>query len=217
MPTDRLIVAVAVAVVVAAVTFSVVSLSLRLVFYDALRTNEIRLWKPFLGRLRRQAIGLFVASVVPLVDRRWTDRTGGTRRRRGGGAGRMGTDRLVRGGGGIALARACDRRGILRERGRLVHSTRAPAHLRIRRSRDDRRGYRRDRRMAPNLGRGERGVGGGTRLPRGSLFVRLGTAIVGDRIRDYRFGGCRSRWNRTLGCGRSPRRSWRVSGHDRRN
>jgi len=63
MSTEWLIVAVAVAVVVAAVTLSVVSLSLRLVFYDALRTNEIRLWKPFLGRLR-QAIGLFVASVV---------------------------------------------------------------------------------------------------------------------------------------------------------
>lgn len=63
MPADRLIVAVAIATVVAAVAFSVVSLSLRLVFYDALRTNEVRLWRPFLGHLR-QAAGLFVASAA---------------------------------------------------------------------------------------------------------------------------------------------------------
>ena len=45
------------------VVLSVVSLSLRLVFYDALHTNEIRLWRPFVSRLR-QAIGLFAVSTV---------------------------------------------------------------------------------------------------------------------------------------------------------
>ncbi|WP_144923673.1 DUF7544 domain-containing protein [Halorubrum salsamenti] len=63
MPADRLIVAAAVAVLVTAVALSVVSLALRLVFYDALRTNEVRLWRPFLARLR-QAAGLFVASAI---------------------------------------------------------------------------------------------------------------------------------------------------------
>lgn len=63
MPSDWLIVAVAVAVVGAVVALSVASLSLRLVFYDALRTNAVRLWRPFLGRLR-QATGLLVASVI---------------------------------------------------------------------------------------------------------------------------------------------------------
>ncbi|WP_128906457.1 DUF7544 domain-containing protein [Halorubrum amylolyticum] len=65
-PGDRLIVAVAVVAVVAVVgvvVLSVASLSLRLVFYDALRTNEVRLWRPFLGRLR-QAAGLFAASAA---------------------------------------------------------------------------------------------------------------------------------------------------------
>ena len=64
VPGDWPVVAVAVvAVVVAVIALSVASLSLRLVLYDALRTNEVRLWRPFLGRLR-QAGGLFVASVV---------------------------------------------------------------------------------------------------------------------------------------------------------
>ncbi|WP_435093629.1 DUF7544 domain-containing protein [Halorubrum sp. N11] len=63
MPSDWQIVAVAAVTVVAVIGLSVVSLSLRLVFYDALRTNEVRLWRPFFGRLR-QAVGLFVASVV---------------------------------------------------------------------------------------------------------------------------------------------------------
>ncbi|KDS92085.1 hypothetical protein FK85_07200 [Halorubrum saccharovorum] len=63
---DQLIVAVAVVAVVAivgVVALSVASLSLRLVFYDALQTNEVRLWRPFLGRLR-QAVGLFVVSAL---------------------------------------------------------------------------------------------------------------------------------------------------------
>ncbi|WP_123621834.1 hypothetical protein [Halorubrum sp. CSM-61] len=63
LPGDWLIAAVAIVAVVCVVAFSVASLSLRLVFYDALRTNEVSLWRPFLGRLR-QAVGLFVASVV---------------------------------------------------------------------------------------------------------------------------------------------------------
>lgn len=45
------------------VALSVASLSLRLVFYDALRTNDVRLWRPFVARLR-QAAGLFAASVA---------------------------------------------------------------------------------------------------------------------------------------------------------
>ncbi|PHQ38930.1 hypothetical protein DJ69_08945 [Halorubrum persicum] len=63
LPADWLIAAAAVVVGLGVVAFSVASLSLRLVFYDALRTNEIRLWQPFLGRLR-QGGGLFVASAV---------------------------------------------------------------------------------------------------------------------------------------------------------
>jgi len=63
VPGDRLIAALAIVAVVCVVALSVASLSLRLVFYDALRTNEVRLWRPFLGRLR-QAVGLFVASAV---------------------------------------------------------------------------------------------------------------------------------------------------------
>ncbi len=43
--------------------FSVVSLSLRLVFYDALRTNEVRIRQPFLSRLR-QSLGLFLFTAV---------------------------------------------------------------------------------------------------------------------------------------------------------
>ena len=42
---------------------SVAGLSLRLVFYDALRTNEVRVWGPFVERFR-QAFGLFVFSFV---------------------------------------------------------------------------------------------------------------------------------------------------------
>jgi hypothetical protein len=53
----------AVAVVAVAIAASIASLSLRLVFYDALRTNRVRLWRPFLGRLR-QAAGLFVVSTA---------------------------------------------------------------------------------------------------------------------------------------------------------
>lgn len=58
-----LLAAVAAGIILAAVVFSVFSLSLRLVFYDALRTNEVRLWRPFLARLR-QALGLFVFSTI---------------------------------------------------------------------------------------------------------------------------------------------------------
>ena len=57
------VVAVTALAVGAVIGLSVISLSLRLAFYDALRTNTIRLWRPFLGRLR-QAAGLFVASVL---------------------------------------------------------------------------------------------------------------------------------------------------------
>jgi len=60
---DWQIVALAAVTVGALVGLSVVSLSLRLVFYDALRTNRVRLWRPFLERLR-QAVGLFAASAV---------------------------------------------------------------------------------------------------------------------------------------------------------
>lgn len=58
-----LVVALLLGIVFAAVVLSVFSLSLRLVFYDALHTNAVRLWRPFIARLR-QAFGLFVASVV---------------------------------------------------------------------------------------------------------------------------------------------------------
>ena len=57
------VVAVAALAAGAVIGLSVGSLSLRLAFYDALRTNTVRLWRPFLGRLR-QAAGLFVASAV---------------------------------------------------------------------------------------------------------------------------------------------------------
>ena len=55
------VVAVGVVLLIAAV--SVASLSLRLVFYDALRTNEVRIWRPFLARLR-QSLGLFLFAAV---------------------------------------------------------------------------------------------------------------------------------------------------------
>lgn len=59
---DGRLVAAAVAGVVLVITlFTLVSLSLRLVFYDALRTNEVRIYQPFLARLR-QAFGLFIFS-----------------------------------------------------------------------------------------------------------------------------------------------------------
>ncbi|OYR56411.1 DUF7544 domain-containing protein, partial [Halorubrum halodurans] len=50
-------------VLAVALAVSVASLSLRLAFYDALRTNEVRLWRPFVARLR-QAFGLFVFSTL---------------------------------------------------------------------------------------------------------------------------------------------------------
>jgi hypothetical protein len=53
----------AVGVVTLIAAFSVVSLSLRLVFYDALRTNEVRIRRPFLSRLR-QSLGLFLFTTV---------------------------------------------------------------------------------------------------------------------------------------------------------
>ena len=59
----ELLLAVGAAAVVLLALFSVISLALKLVFYDALHTNEVRLWRPFVGRLR-QAIGLFVLSVA---------------------------------------------------------------------------------------------------------------------------------------------------------
>jgi len=55
--------AVAGAVVLLIVAVSVASLSLRLVFYDALRTNRVRIWRPFLARLRQSA-GLFLFTAV---------------------------------------------------------------------------------------------------------------------------------------------------------
>ncbi|MES3161264.1 MAG: hypothetical protein PPP55_06795 [Halorubrum sp.] len=50
-------------VTVLGVAVSVATLSVRLVFYDALRTNEVRVWGPFVARLR-QALGLFVVSTA---------------------------------------------------------------------------------------------------------------------------------------------------------
>ena len=58
-----LILAVAAVVVVAVVAVSVASLSLRLAYYDALRTNDVRLWRPFLDRLP-QAVGLFAFTTA---------------------------------------------------------------------------------------------------------------------------------------------------------
>lgn len=54
----EVILAAAAVVVVAAVAFSIASFSLRLAYYDALHTNDVRLWRPFLDRLP-QAVGLF--------------------------------------------------------------------------------------------------------------------------------------------------------------
>lgn len=54
---------VAVGIVLLVVALSVASLSLRLVFYDALRTNEVRIWRPFLARLR-QSVGLFLFTAA---------------------------------------------------------------------------------------------------------------------------------------------------------
>ncbi|MFC7325687.1 hypothetical protein ACFQMF_14005 [Halorubrum rutilum] len=51
------------AVALLIVAVSVASLSLRLVFYDALQTNRVRIWRPFLGRLR-QSLGLFLFTAV---------------------------------------------------------------------------------------------------------------------------------------------------------
>ncbi|WP_418282025.1 DUF7544 domain-containing protein [Halorubrum sp. DTA98] len=55
--------AIGVAITVASILLAILSLGLRLVFYDALRTNEVRLWRPFTRRFR-QAVGLFVFSVL---------------------------------------------------------------------------------------------------------------------------------------------------------
>ncbi len=59
----ELLLAVGVVTVVLFVVLTVASLALRLVFYDALRTNAVRLWEPFVARLR-QALGLFVLSAL---------------------------------------------------------------------------------------------------------------------------------------------------------
>lgn len=60
---DRLSLAVAVVAGGTAVALSVASLTLRLLFYDALETNEVRLLRPFFRRFR-QAVGLFIAVVI---------------------------------------------------------------------------------------------------------------------------------------------------------
>ncbi|MFW5905398.1 MAG: DUF7544 domain-containing protein [archaeon] len=60
---DALLLAAAGIGIALVVVLSVCSLSLRLVFYDALRTDDVRLWRPFLARLR-QAVGLFALSVL---------------------------------------------------------------------------------------------------------------------------------------------------------
>ena len=59
----ELLLAAGVAAVILLVVLTVASLALRLVFYDALRTSTVRLWDPFVGRLR-QALGLFVFSAL---------------------------------------------------------------------------------------------------------------------------------------------------------
>ncbi len=58
-----LVVAIVAVVTAIGVVVAVATLTLRLVFYDALRTNEVRVWGPFLARFR-QALGLFVFSTV---------------------------------------------------------------------------------------------------------------------------------------------------------
>ncbi|WP_418286831.1 DUF7544 domain-containing protein [Halorubrum sp. DTA46] len=58
-----LLAAIVAGLLLAVIALSVASLSLRLVFYDALRTNHVRLWRPFVERFR-QAAGLFVVSVA---------------------------------------------------------------------------------------------------------------------------------------------------------
>ncbi len=58
-----LVVAIVAAVTAIGIVIAVAALTLRLVFYDALRTNEVRVWVPFLSRFR-QAFGLFVFSTV---------------------------------------------------------------------------------------------------------------------------------------------------------
>jgi|AntRauTorcE11897_2_1112592.scaffolds.fasta_scaffold00325_4 hypothetical protein len=60
---SELMALVALGIVLLVVAVSVVSLSLRLVFYDALQTNEVRVVGPFLSRLR-QALGLFVFTAA---------------------------------------------------------------------------------------------------------------------------------------------------------
>lgn len=56
------LVAIGAVVVLVSALFTIVALTLRLVFYDALRTNQVRLWTPFTRRFR-QAVGLFAFSV----------------------------------------------------------------------------------------------------------------------------------------------------------
>lgn len=64
--TPELLVVGAVGLTLLFVAISVASLSLRLVFYDALRTNEVRIVAPFVSRLR-QSLGLFVFTTVVSV------------------------------------------------------------------------------------------------------------------------------------------------------
>ena len=72
VPDGGLLAAIVVGAILVAVVFSVFSLSVRLAFYDALHTNDVRLWRPFVSRLR-QATGLFavltamsIAAVAPV-------------------------------------------------------------------------------------------------------------------------------------------------------
>jgi len=62
----KIFTAIVVGAVLLVAAFSVLSLSLRLAFYDALHTNEVRLWRPFVSRLR-QATGLFVVLTAMSV------------------------------------------------------------------------------------------------------------------------------------------------------
>lgn len=58
-----LILAAVAAVALVAIAFGIASVSLRLAYYDALRTNAVRVWRPFVRRLG-QAAGLFVFTAV---------------------------------------------------------------------------------------------------------------------------------------------------------
>jgi hypothetical protein len=61
--TPEILAAGAAGLVLLFVATSVASLSLRLVFYDALRNDEVRIVAPFLARLR-QSVGLFVCTAT---------------------------------------------------------------------------------------------------------------------------------------------------------